>query len=216
MAPVEWWLDRGLNVSTGEVWGIGYNPKDWYIPRESFGLAPDPERPRIWIPQGFVIPCVVGPDIWYIKIRRPCGDPKYIHITGSMPALYMAENLSAYKAVIFTEGELDALITWQEVSDFAGVATLGASTNARRLNLATWGLYLLYPKHKFTLYDLDEAGKKGAEELARFRFERLEIPKVKPFDKDVSDYFSSTGHLREWISGEFSRYPGLAPQEFIW
>jgi hypothetical protein len=126
----------------------------------------------------------------------------------------MAENLSAYQAVIFTEGELDALITWQEVSDFAGVATLGASTNAKRLNIASWGLYLLYPKYKFTVYDLDEAGKKGAEELARFKFQRLEMPKVKPFDKDVTDYFNSTGRLREWILSEFEHYPGLVP-EFI-
>ncbi len=211
ITPVEWWLQRGLSVPTGEAWGVGYNPKDLYVPRENFGLAPDQERPSIWIPQGFVFPCIVGPDIWYIKIRRPKGDPKYMHITGSMPALYMAENLPAYQAVIFTEGELDALVTWQEVSDFAGVATLGASTNAKRLNIATWGLYFLYPKYKFTAYDLDAAGQKGAEELARFNFQRLEVPQVRPFDKDITDYFNATGQLREWVLAEFARFPGLAP-----
>jgi|GEM_PF-2245374 hypothetical protein len=215
MAPVEWWIERGLSVPTGETWGIGYNPKDWYIPRERFGLPPNSEHPNVWLPQGFVIPCMVGPDLWYVKIRRPKGEPKYIHIPGSMPALYMAENLSAFPAVIFTEGELDALLTWQEVADFVGVATLGASTNAQRMNIATWGIYLLYPKYKFTVYDLDEAGKKGAEYLARFKFQRLEVPKVKPFDKDITDYHNATGRIREWILGEFAQYPGLVP-EFTW
>jgi hypothetical protein len=178
MTPVEWWLQRGLNIATAEHWGIGYNPKDLYLPRSDFGLSHDAEKNKIWIPQGFIIPCVVGNDLWYVKIRRPKGEPKYFHITGSMPALYMAENLSAYNATIFTEGELDALTAWQELSDIAGVATLGAATNAKRLNIATWGIYLLYPKYKFTAYDLDDAGKKGAAELSRYNFKRLEVPRV--------------------------------------
>ena len=207
MTPVEWWLERGLSVSTGDDWGIGYNPKDIYDTRENWGLPPNPEKPRIWIPQGFIIPCRVNNAIWYIKIRRPKGDPKFIHIPGSVPALYMAENLECYDSVVFAEGEFDALLLWQEVSTFAGAATLGAATE--RLNIATWGLHLLYPKQRFTAYDLDAAGKKGAEELARFHFQQLEIPKIKAFDKDITDYYLSTGQLKEWLFSELEKMPSV-------
>lgn len=203
MAPIEWWIERGLNVSTGEDWAIGYNPKDVYDTWQNWGLPPDPRKPRVWIPQGFVIPCTLDGVTWYIKIRRPKGDPKYIHIPGGVPALYMAENLEYYPAVVFTEGELDALLLWQEASTFAGVASFGAAT--ARLNVATWGLRLLYPRYRLAAYDLDEAGSKGAAELARFGFIRLEVPKVKPFDKDLTDYYLSTGRLAEWLKGELSR-----------
>ncbi|HEY3310629.1 MAG TPA: hypothetical protein VGK00_03215 [Anaerolineales bacterium] len=214
MYPVEWWLRRGLTVPTGSNWGIGYNPKEIKnkIRKEEFGLPADSENPYIWIPQGFVIPCVVGPDVWYIKIRRTKGEPKYIHIPGSIPALYMAENVTEHETVIFTEGELDALLAWQEIDALAGIATLGAATNARRLNIATWGLYLLYPKYKFAAYDLDEAGKKGAADLARFNFRRLEIPQMKPFDKDLTDYYARTGQLKEWFVSELEKYPGALPE----
>lgn len=149
-----------------------------------------------------MIPCTVGGVIWYIKIRRPKGDPKFIQIPGGVPALYMAENLEMYESVIFSEGELDALMLWQEVSHFAGAASFGAATN--RLNVATWGLHLLYPNYRFTVYDLDDAGRKGADELTRFNFHRLEVPKVKPFDKDITDYYLSTGRLSEWIEREIT------------
>lgn len=211
MAPVEWWIERGLSVPTAEYWGIGYNPKPIRLLRSEFGLPLDPENPYFWLPQGFVIPCMVGPDIWYIKIRRPKGDPKYIHVTGSMPALYMAETLTEYQTVIFTEGELDALLAWQELDGLAGVATLGASTNTKRLNLATWGLYLLYPKYRFAAYDLDEAGEKGAEELAKYNFQRLQVPRVKPFNKDITDYHNQTGGLKEWLISELQKHPGAIP-----
>ncbi len=213
MAPVEWWLRRGLSVPTGTDWGIGYNPRDWYISRAEFGLPDEPGKSKVWIPQGFVIPCVVGENVWYIKIRRPQGTPKYIHITGSMPALYMAENLSAFRTVIFTEGELDALLAWQELENMAGVATLGSSTNAKRFNVATWGIYLLYPKYRFAAYDMDDAGKKGAEDLEKFNFHRLDVPKVKPFDKDLTDYHTQTGRLKEWLVSEMQKYPGAVPEQ---
>jgi hypothetical protein len=210
MAPVEWWIERGLSVPTAQYWGIGYNPRTIKDPREKWGLTPDSEKPFVWIPQGIVIPCVVGSDVWYIKIRQPKGDPKFIHVTGSKPALYMAENLQANDSAVFTEGELDALLLWQEVADFTGVATLGAATE--RLNVATWGLHLLSPRHRFTAYDLDEAGKKGAEELARFNFKRLEVQRVSPFDKDLTDYYKHTGRLREWLISEFEKVPGTLPE----
>ncbi|GAB4504349.1 MAG: hypothetical protein Fur0043_13430 [Anaerolineales bacterium] len=198
MAPIEWWIERGLSVPTGEDWGIGYNPKDVYDNGVNWGLA---DKTSVWLPQGFVIPCTLDGVVWYIKIRRPKGKPKFIHVPGSVPALYMAENLEYYSTVVFTEGELDALLLWQEVN-FAGAATFGAATT--RLNVATWGLRLLYPKHRLVAYDLDEAGKNGAAELTRFGFIRLNVPKVRPFDKDLTDYHLSAGRLADWLQGELA------------
>lgn len=200
ISALEWLISRGLSQPTARAWAIGYNPKDIHDKWENWGLkSPDDEHPKIWIPQGLVIPHIVNGVIWGIKIRRSQGDPKYIHVTGSIPALYMADNLTSGAPIMLTEGEIDALTLWQEASDLVHPCTLGAATNTKRLNLANWGLYFLASEERYTVFDLDEAGRKGAEALNRYHFRPCQIPQPTPWAKDINDYYNATGRLREWV-----------------
>ncbi len=197
LSPLEWLIDRGLNLETIRYRGLGWNPRDWYDNPEHWGLPPDKD---VWIPRGIVIPCIINESVWYFKIRRPQGNPKYIYIPGSIKALYNADSLKDREIVTFTEGELDAILLDQEAGDLTGVVTLGAATNP--LNVATWGLHLLYTPYRFLAYDTDPAGEKGAASLEWLHPVKLSVPRIKPFDKDITDYHKQTGKVHNWLESE--------------
>ena len=77
----EWLMARGLNDATLHYWRIGFNP----APRRLEGL---------FVPRGVVIPCFERRQIWSLKIRRAQGAPKYVHVSGSRPALLGAHTLA--------------------------------------------------------------------------------------------------------------------------
>jgi len=208
ITALEWFLSRGLYEDTARAWSIGYNPSDVYDLRERWGLPPDPEKPKIWIPRGLVIPHIdSGGRVWSIKIRRANGKPKYIHVTGSQADLYMAQTITDSAPIILTEGEIDALTLWQEASDLAGIATLGSASNAKGFSPAPWGIYFLCSPRRYTVFDLDAAGDSGAEALKEYQFAPLALPKARPWNKDVNDYYRCTGRLREWIQDALERQP---------
>ena len=193
MTPLEWLARRGLTHDTLRLWKIGYIPQNWQDAPKQWGLTGKP----IWLAQGILIPCMVGGEVWYLKIRRIKGKPKYIHVRKSQPALYMAQTLEFSDVAVFCEGELDALLLWQEVGDLVGVVTLGSADNP--LNVVTWGYHLLHVRHCFTAYDADESGSVGGDKLAWMNTHRLNIPKIRPYDKDLTDYHKSGGNLRDWL-----------------
>ncbi|MGA2503150.1 MAG: CHC2 zinc finger domain-containing protein [Anaerolineales bacterium] len=200
LTPLEWLKDRGLELETVRYRGLGWNPCDLHDKPEKWGLSLD--KP-VWIPRGIVIPCIINQAIWYLKIRRPQGNPKYIHIPGSIKALYNADSLENREIVTFTEGELDAILLAQEADDLTGVVTLGAATNP--LNVATWGLHLIYASQRFLAYDADPAGEKGAASLKWLHPVKLSVPCLKPFDKDLTDFQRRTGKLHDWLEGEIMK-----------
>ena len=71
------WLrdERGLNQETIEKAGLGWNPRDFYFDRKSWGL---PEilnektgKPKsLWMPRGLLIPTYINDEVVNIKIRR--------------------------------------------------------------------------------------------------------------------------------------------------
>jgi hypothetical protein len=136
------WLHdaRGLTDATIRAAGLGYNGAERYEDRAAWGLLDTGDGKRVWQPRGVVIPCDVGGAIWYIKTRRPVGDPKYVHIPGGRPALYLAEKSLGKPDVFITEGEFDALLLWQTAWDVADVLTLGSASG--RLG-GLWPVYLL-------------------------------------------------------------------------
>jgi hypothetical protein len=200
LTPLEWLIDRGLELETVRCRGLGWNPCDLHDKPEKWGLSPG--KP-VWIPRGIVIPCIINQAVWYLKIRRPQSDPKYIHIPGSIKALYNAYSLVNREIVTFTEGELDAVLLEQEAGDLSGVVTLGSATN--QLNVATWGFHLLYTSLRFLAYDADPAGEKGAASLEWLHPVKLSVPRIKPFDKDLTDYHKRTGKLHDWLEGEIMK-----------
>ncbi|HNB54987.1 MAG TPA: CHC2 zinc finger domain-containing protein [Anaerolineales bacterium] len=200
MTPLEYLLGRGLSETTLRLWQIGYIPTTFYDSSSVWGL----DGQKVWIPQGILIPCIVGNHVWYLKIRRPMPKPhKYTQIRGSRPAVYLVQTLEGHKKAAFCEGELDTLLLWQECDALIAAVSLGSAGN--ELHVPTWGLHFLHVEARYTAYDLDQSGASGAEKLAWLTPHSLSIPKLRPHDKDLTDFYLSGGNLREWLKAEIAK-----------
>ena len=125
------------------------------------------------------------------------GNPKYRCMAGSRPAaIFNAEDLLGAELALFVEGELDVMTAWQELNDVLSVVTVGSSTN--RLDLATWGAYLLPPTFILTTYDQDEAGKAGTDYFASLSDKVKAIPLPEGV-KDINDFYMAGGDLWQWL-----------------
>ena len=177
----DWLNRRGLVDETVRHWKLGFNPRD----QKLFGL---------WVPRGIVIPCLVAGRIWYIKVRRATGQPKYTQVSGGQMGLFGADTLVGQDMAVITEGEFDAMLLHQEAGDLVGVATLG-SASAKLPD--AWVPYLLGVQRLLVAYDTDAAGIEGAAmwEAVTSRVQRL-LPLA---GKDVTDFHLAGGDLRAWI-----------------
>lgn len=167
---------RGLNEKTIRRFHLGYREE----------------------PKGIVIPCFVNGGLWYVKFRRPVGEPKYILLKGSKPAaIYNGDDLVNNYPALFVEGEFDCMLGWQEANELLPIASLGSATNDP--DLATWGKFFLAPSKTLILPDHDKAGDKGAETIAKYsRFPVLVSLPDGPW-KDVTDFYISGGSLYDWL-----------------
>jgi DNA primase len=117
---------------------------------------------RFHVPCGITIPWFVGSELWAVKVRRGRGTPKYIQIAGgSASGLYNVESVDGQTAVLFVEGEFDALLAQQESGGLCGVVTLGSASNTLS---HSWLTDLLSCRTILVAYDADEAGaqRRGA------------------------------------------------------
>lgn len=67
--------DRGLRLETVLRFRLGINGRDFYRPREAWGLPAEISEQtgkpkKLWIPRGLVIPCIDGDAVARIRIRR--------------------------------------------------------------------------------------------------------------------------------------------------
>ena len=205
------WLHlRGLKDDTLHHYHIGYNPKDAYDPLPLWGF-PEPTgggRHAVWLPRGIVIPCWEDSQLWYLKTRRPLtrvqerkSQQKYVKVKGSQAGLFGAWNLRGAWLAVLTEGELDCMLLDLQAGDLAGVATLGSATDRiNRLDLSTWGKWLLYVAHFLVAYDLDVPGEKGLHALVSFtkRAHQAVLPTL-PGVKDITDFHLAGGDLGDWL-----------------
>jgi hypothetical protein len=191
----EWLQGRGLNDDTLRRWHVGYlrgKATEW---RNIAGLS---------VPCGVIIPCEIGGSIWYLKARRASGEPKYMQVKGGKAnALYGADTLRGQSVAVICEGEFDAMLLHQEAGDLVGVATLGSASG--RLDLRTWGAYLLPIARLLVSYDLDDSGDHGAQHLTELTA-RARLIRVPMGDKDVTDAWKAGANLRQWISEEIAKY----------
>lgn len=194
-----WLRARGLNDDTIRKARLGYIPRYREERPELWGKPNDEDRP-LKFPQGILIPGMIAPTVWYLKIRPLYlrVDQKYKHVRGGRQALYLVDSLAENRPAVFCEGEFDALLLRQEIKDLAGVVTLASATGD--LNLATWGLYLLRPSCFILAHDMDQAGEQGAGKLTWLHnSQRLKIPQLQPGDKDLTDFHKSGGNLYSLI-----------------
>lgn len=234
-----WWaLDKCQVHLWGDLGGAaldylrGRGLEDDVIKTYRLGYSPGAKFGDLWIPRGVVIPCIAGPEIWYIKVRLLPGDPcschackasmagpgfcpscgtlnKYRGVKGNRPAaIFGADNLAGADWGVFVEGEFDVMILDQvitletEARGKIGVATLGSATN--RPDLATWGRYLIPLKRIYAIYDNDPAGQAGAAALAQLG-ERVTAAQLPEGAKDINDYYQAGGDLVLWLLGDVLR-----------
>ena len=188
----EWLNARGLENDTLKHWGIGYNAVDRHIA-------------GLYVDRGIVIPCEADGTLWYVKVRRPSGEPKYRKLRGSKTGLFGAATFEDRQVAVFTEGEFDALLLWQSARDVAAVGTLGSAGD--RIDLAVWARHLLPVPVWLIAYDADEAGARGAAWWTEFsgRTRRVAVPCLRAGDKDITDFRQAGGNLRDWLAFEVAR-----------
>ncbi len=182
---------RGLTDETIKYWGLGFSPSRFMVP-EIQGA----DGKCASIARGWLIPAYIRGELRGVKIRQPDGyNPKYVGLMGGKAALFGADTLT-YPVVLLTEGEFDAMLAWQEVGDFAGVATTtgGAKTWQRE-----WLLYLMAARVILVAYDLDATGNEAAAMITSLssRAKRVQVPK----GKDITEFWQSGGNIREWMIG---------------
>jgi DNA primase len=191
----------GLSKETVLRFGLGWNPRDLWDDPQRWGLT----GARIYLSRGVVIPCEVSGSLWYIKVRRLERDghlriqagEKYGGPRGGRGALFGADRLRADgRPLLLCEGERDALLASQELSDLVDIATLGG---AGRRGLGHWLLWLLPYRHILAAYDADTAGRRGAAYLANLtgRVQNIQVP----HGEDLTGFHSEGGDLRSWLRG---------------
>ncbi len=202
---------RGLADSTVQVWKLGY----------SVGF----QMGGMLVPRGVVIPCITGGQVWYLKIallpgqpircprcgaaaaaRQPCPNcglvSKYRGVSGNRTAaIFGGDQLLGALEALFVEGEFDALIAWQTLAGELPVCTVGSASN--RLDLATWGAYLLTLERLYAVYDPDAAGESGRRWLEGLS-ERTRPLRLPPGVKDVNDLILQGGDLAGWLRAQLT------------
>lgn len=188
---LEYLHKRGLRDETIRRFRLGLHPKDEQVNGN-------------YTDKGITIPCIVRGRLWYVKIRRPSGQPKYRCIKGSHPAaVFNAEALESSKMALFVEGEFDCMLAWQEIGDLVPVATVGSSTN--KPDLASWGRYFIGLDTTLILPDNDSAGEKGAAIVAEYsRFPV--IVGLSDNSKDLTDFYLAGGSVRGWLEPYLDQY----------
>lgn len=192
---IAWLHARGLTDETIQIAQLGYNPTDHHLKLSDWCLPDQDNRKRtLWIPRGIVIPCKVADVVWYINIRRPAGEPKYVKVKGSVRALYLADRLTGKPDLFLTEGEFDALLLHQVAGDLVDVATLGGSSNPLD---DVWLPYLLPARRIFLSHDNDVAGRQAAAALGQLS---PHSRRWRPLGAhDITDMHKAGGDLRAWV-----------------
>jgi len=129
---------RFLTPYTAQDCGIGWNPADRYILRESWGLpviemADGGKRDKLLLPRGLVIATRREAGTVAITIRcsddRPESRPKFWQVKGSSNVPFVAGR--AGLPLLLVESALDAALVWQEsFGKLAAVAFMGSTKPA--------------------------------------------------------------------------------------
>lgn len=202
------WLaqDRGLTAATVTAAQLGWIPKDFFRPREAFGLQPEAKGNgklrRVWIPRGLCIP-VFHPDGRLLRIKFRVADsgparPKYITLPQAekCTAPLVLKSRSGVRPWQVVESELDALLLAQEAGHLVNVVALGSA--AFRPDSNTWADMQAAPLVLVSL-DFDEAGNKAAclwwkAHLPPGRYRLWPVPE----GKDPCDAWKARWDLAEW------------------
>jgi hypothetical protein len=208
---------RGLTDDTIISAKLGYLP-DW----TKTTYTKDNGK-AAYVAPGIVIPTFIDGKLEALKVRTRTGNlaeylkiapdtdrngevsPKYIQMAGGNPSpLYGGDLIRAGQPVIIVEGEFDALIGNQHASELATFVTIGSASNtvtdATRERLEVAARIIAAP-------DNDKAGDGGAKRIT----DALPLAMVAtiPTGKDVTEFVTSGGDVRQWVSEALSTSPAL-------
>lgn len=192
-AGLDWLHARGLSDTTLRYWGIGYNPTDGHAPWNN------PEDKPAWWPSGVVIPLMVDGALAGLKVRRLSSDgAKYYVIPGSARpgVLFGSGTIAKGQPAIVCEGELDALLVYQEAGDLAAVVSGTAGAKVWRVD---WTARLLTARGIVLLQDADSAGESAAADFHAMAPHARRVDLNPPPDAhgyDATDYQRDHGNLR--------------------
>lgn len=192
---------RGLTVRTVVAAHLGYVPVGRWSERSKWGLGPDGQNTRIWIPAGIVIPWYVGGELWKIQIRRDVVKPdqeRYKTIPGSANALYGVDSLRDGEPAMLVEGPFDALAVSQVASDLVGVAACGTS-GARR---ARWYSALALCSPVLVALDADPAGDSASKVWLDILQDGA---RCRPHYADPSQMLQDGADVRGWVLSGLGR-----------
>jgi len=143
---------RGITDEDIRLWKLGY------VPADRLARWGDVE---VRLPRGIAIPALVGGVPWYVKIRRPAGDPKYVHVKGGRSAMYGYDHLQGRPALLLCEGEFDAILMRRIVGDVLDVATFGSASES---DIRLWLPVLVQYSRLWLGFDNDAAGERARQE----------------------------------------------------
>jgi hypothetical protein len=156
-----------------------------------------------------VIPWFDGDRLALAKIRQPDGFKlRYAEAFRDRPKLYPGRHvIRPGQPLVIVEGDFDALVLGQELSELAAVVTLGSASARPRAD--TLSSMLAAPRW-FIATDADDAGDKSADRWPA-RAQRARPP--QPF-KDWTEARQAGVNLRRWWSDRLAGNP--APKLFTW
>lgn len=183
---------RGLVGGTIQEAHLGLVPGGYRQWRTIAGLS---------VPCGISIPWITDETLWAVKARRAVGQPKYAQIAGGSSAgLYRGDALAGAKAVLFCEGEFDALLAHQEAKPLVTAVSLGSASTGLS---DRWIIDLVTVPLILVAYDMDKAGAKGAARLQTLS-RRVHVMQV-PWGKDITEYHAQGGDVYTWLEDELRR-----------
>jgi len=127
--------------------------------------------------------------------------------------LFPYRNLS-YDKILLVEGEMDAILANQ-----LGYKAITVTGGAGTWKPEEWNS-LFENKIVHILYDIDKAGTKGAEKVARLllphtqEIKIVDLPISKPKNGDLTDYFIKFGHTKEELDREIENTSEFKIEEF--
>ena len=200
--------ERGLSDATIKAAGLGWHDKDQYRDPAEWGQR----GARLWLPKGWTIPCESGGVLWYVKVRRPKGDPRYWAIKGSKKqgVVYGLDGAKGHVDVILAEGELNGLTLGQELAGVAAVVSVGDAGNAP--GSATLAILATIPRW-WAAFDPDAAGEKGAAKLGAFS-DRVTALAWPWGDLDINDAHMAGHDLAAWAVPQIG--PRDADKRLAW
>ena len=184
---------RGLTDTVIAAARLGLNSKAYYE-RWSHQL-----EKAVWLPEGIVIPWLLGEKIYRINIRRPPGtaDPKYLGPAGFAQALYGSDSLKPACIALLVEGEFDALAALSanpQVGQLLVPIATGGTGGAQDL---AWRVRLARAERMLSAFDANPAGDSAAD----WWIDKLgpRAQRLRPTQHDVNDMVRVGEDLAAWI-----------------